>query len=102
MLGEDIWHVHLEGSWKIETILQALNATFITLILKEESARYVNEFQLISLFTIVYNIIAKVIANKLKPLLNKIISMEQGGVVGGEKIIDGRMLTKKLSLPLKI
>ena len=56
------------------TIPSNLNHTFITLIPKIQSPRKVSENKPISLSNVLYKLIAKVLANRLKPLLPKLIS----------------------------
>ena len=51
-----------------------LNHTFISLIPKIQSPRKVSNFQPISLSNVLYKLIAKVLANWLKPLLLNLIS----------------------------
>ena len=58
----------------IGTIPSNLNHTFITLIPKIQSPRKVSEYRPISLSNVLYKLIAKVLANCLKPLLPKLIS----------------------------
>ena len=56
------------------TIPSNLNHTFITLIPKIQSPRKVFENRPISLSNVLYKLIAQVLANRLKPLLPKLIS----------------------------
>eukprot|EP00253_Pinus_taeda_P002583 PITA_02583 len=58
-------------------VLKALNASFIALIPKEEKAMTPDRFRPISLCNVVYKIISKVIANRLKPLLPTLVSKEK-------------------------
>ena len=46
----------------------------------------------ISLCNVIYKIISKVIANRLKPLLPLIISSEKAGFMEGKQILDGIIL----------
>jgi hypothetical protein len=87
-LGKDIWEV-VEESRSSKSILQAFNATFIALIPKEKEVNTTKRFRPISLCNVIYKIISKLIANRLKPLLKSIISLEQGGFVEGHQILDG-------------
>jgi hypothetical protein len=56
---------------------KSFNATFITLIPKKPGAVDIKDFRPISLVGGVYKIVAKVLANKLKMVVEKIISKPQ-------------------------
>ncbi|XP_075665270.1 uncharacterized protein LOC142634918 [Castanea sativa] len=68
-----------------------LNHTFLTLIPKIHSPRKVSDFRPISLSNVLYKIIAKVLANRLKPLLPHLI-FETQGVFLSERIITDNIL----------
>ena len=55
-------------------MLKEINKTFITLIPKSDDPESTNHFRPISLCNICYKIIAKILANRVKHLLHKIIS----------------------------
>jgi hypothetical protein len=67
----------------MQEILQALNSTFLTLIPKEERANSADKLRPILLYNVIYKIISKVIANRLKPIMSRITSPEQGGYTKG-------------------
>jgi len=75
IVKEDVWRV-VEESRTSGQVLTALNATFITLIAKEERVTHPKQFRPISLCNVIFKIITKVIANRLKPILPFIISNE--------------------------
>jgi hypothetical protein len=82
VVKHDVYRV-VEDSRRSTSILKALNATMITLIPKENEARTPDQYRPIALCNVVYKIISKVIANRLKPLLPTLISQEQAGFVEG-------------------
>eukprot|EP00253_Pinus_taeda_P012913 PITA_12913 len=84
---QDILEV-VEDSRKSKKVLKALNASFIALITKKENVMTLDGFQPIALCNVVYKIISKVIANRLKPLLPSLISKEQTGYVEGRQILN--------------
>lgn len=67
--------------------LRSLNATFITLILKITGSIDPNDFRPISLVSGIYKIIDKILANKLKTMLKKIISKLQDTFIQGRQIL---------------
>jgi hypothetical protein len=75
MLREEVWLV-VEESRVSGKFLPALNATFLTLIPKEERVTNPKNFRPIALCNVIYKIISKVIALRLKPILPFIISKE--------------------------
>jgi hypothetical protein len=83
-------------------VLLALKSTFLTLIPKEQ--RFINprNFRPIALCNMIYKIISKVIALRLKPIIPFIISKEQSGYVEGRKIMDSVILVHEIIHSLKI
>jgi len=74
----------------------------ITLIPKENEARTPDRYRPIALRNVVYKIISKVIANRLKPLLPTLISQEQAGFMEGRQIMDNIIHAHELIHTLKI
>ena len=62
---------------------KSLNVTFIALILKKNGASNIRDFRPISLVGSVYKILAKVLTNRLKEVLDRLISESQNSFVGG-------------------
>lgn len=75
IVKEEVWEI-VEESRKSKRILKAFNATFLTLISKEQGANSLEKFHPISLCNVILKIITKVIANRLKPLLPLLMSSE--------------------------
>jgi hypothetical protein len=54
--------------------VKSINSTFISLIPKTQGAKEIKDFHPISLVGGVYKIISKVLANRMRRVINKIIS----------------------------
>jgi len=91
----------VEESCTLHWLLPSLNSTFIALVPKEESTSTPDKFRPIALFNVIYKVISKVIANRLKPLLPLLISPEQSGYLEGRQILDGIILKHEIIHSLK-
>ena len=67
---------------------RSLNASFLSLIPKKNNALNIRDFWLIRLVGSVYKLLSKVLANKLRRVLDKLISESQNSFVGGRQILD--------------
>jgi hypothetical protein len=100
MLRDEVWQL-VEESRSSGKVLPALNVTFLTLIPKEERVTNPKNFKPIALYNVIYKIISKVIALRLKPILPFIISKEQSGYVKGRQIMDNVILVHEIIHSLK-
>eukprot|EP00253_Pinus_taeda_P001536 PITA_01536 len=78
----------VEDSRRFKKVLKALNASFIPPIPKQENAMTPDGFRPIALCNVVYKIISKVIANRLKPLPPSLISEEETCYVEVRQILN--------------
>ena len=74
------------------SILKSINHTFIILIPKVKNLERVSEFRPISLCNVIYKVVSKVIANRLKPLLNSIIFEAQSAFITDRLITDNVLI----------
>ena len=86
-IGDDVSTAVL-SCLNIGSIPLSINKTFITLIPKVKSATLVTEYRLISLCNILYKLISKVIANRLKRILPNLISDLQSAFQSDKAISD--------------
>lgn len=87
IIGEDIVSA-VQDYYSGEMVIRAVNHTFITLIPKRHSANKVDQFRPIILCNVIYKIITKLIAFRLKPYLDSIIYTSQSVFIPNRSIID--------------
>ena len=86
----------VQSFFRFGSLLPQMNHTFITLIPKRIGACNFNQFKPISLCNFYYKIISKILVNKLRPLLPKIIEPTQTAFVPGRWIIENVVLAQEI------
>ena len=81
---------HESGSF-----VRSLNATFLVSIPKKGEAEDLKDFRLISLVGGLYKWLTKVLANRLKVVLAKLISTSQNAFVEGWQIMDAVLIANE-------
>eukprot|EP00253_Pinus_taeda_P019007 PITA_19007 len=100
-LGKEILEL-VEESRMNQKVWSALNSTFYALIPKGDNLEDANGFRPIALCNVIYKIITSMMAKRLKPLLDKLISAKQTGFVEGRQILDGLVVTQEVIHSLKV
>ena len=68
--------------------MKSINASFLVLIPKKEGTKDLKDFRSISLVGSFFKLLAKVLANRLKKVVGKIVSKSQNAFVEGRQILD--------------
>jgi len=82
LVGDELLEV-VEDSRKIGEVVSSINLNFLALIPKFNKPSSFGDFRPISLFNLCYKLIAKITANRLKPILSQSLSGEQFGFLKG-------------------
>ncbi|XP_031479798.1 uncharacterized protein LOC116250303 [Nymphaea colorata] len=72
-------------------MVRSINGTMICLIPKKVNSKKVEDFRLISLCNTIYKTIAKVIVNRMRGILSRIINVNQAAFLKGKHIHDNIM-----------
>ena len=95
ILGIELVNV-VEASRMEGRVIPSLNSTFIALIPKKEKPLTFTEFRPISLCNLVYKLISKIAALRLKPYLDKFISPQQFGFLKNRQIVESLAITQEV------
>jgi hypothetical protein len=87
LVGDDLWDL-VEDTRIRGVVNRALNSTFLTLIPNTNLLISLGDYRPIALCNLCYKIITKILANRIKPYLSRIISGEQLGFLKGRQILD--------------
>jgi len=77
-------------------LTRGINNTFIALIPKVDSPQRLNEFRPISLVGCLYKILSKVLSNRLRMVIGKVISDTQSAFVKDRQILDGILIANEV------
>ncbi|XP_022008470.1 uncharacterized protein LOC110907832 [Helianthus annuus] len=95
IVGNDVTNAVLDffGNGKL---LREVNATVLSMVPKVKAPKYVSEFRPIACCNVLYKCISKVICNRLKGCLDKLVSQNQSAFIPGRLISDNILLSQEL------
>ena len=89
-MGKDVLPI-FKDFYQHSKFEKSLNAIFIALIPKTNDASNIGDFRPISLMGSVYKILAKVLENHLRVMLDQLIFEFQNNFVGSRQILDSAL-----------
>ena len=78
------------------SFLKSLNNTFLVLLLKRGGAKDLGDYRPISLLGGLYKLLAKVLINRLKKVIGKVVSPNQNAFVMGRQILDASLIANEV------
>lgn len=85
----------MDAFYKKGSFARSLNSTFIALIPKKKGAEEIKDFRPISLLGSVYKIFSKLMAGRLKKVINSLISPNQNAFIKGRQITDAALVANE-------
>ncbi|GKB41421.1 RNA-directed DNA polymerase, eukaryota, reverse transcriptase zinc-binding domain protein, partial [Tanacetum coccineum] len=95
IVGVDICEA-VKEFFQTRKLLEDVNATLISLIPKMNTPNKVSDFRPIACCNVLYKCISKVITNRIKSGLEKLVSINQSAFIPGISIQDNILLTQEL------
>lgn len=77
-------------------LVKGLSTSFIALVPKKDNPLSLDDFRPISLITSLYKILSKCLANRLKSIIPKIISLVQSAFIVGRNIFERTMACNEM------
>ncbi|WMV09897.1 hypothetical protein MTR67_003282 [Solanum verrucosum] len=94
LMKEDILKT-LQYFYEYQKFEKSLNATFIALIPKKVGASELKDFRHISLIGGIYKIVAKILAERLKKMVNNLVNKHQMAFIKGRQIMDAALIASE-------
>lgn len=92
----------IKECFRIRSVSDFLNRTYIVLIPKNEKAVNFSNFRPISICNFSYKVISKILACGLQKFLKRIISLNQGAFIEGRRIVKNTILEQEIARTVKM
>lgn len=76
-------------------LIREVNQTLISLIPKQEDISKASQFRPIALYNVIYKVVTKVVANRIRPILPYMISQHQSSFIPGRSTVDNILLLQE-------
>lgn len=87
--------------WNDLSQISSANNTLLTLIPKVNQSKFLMQFHHISLCNVIYKLNTKIMANRMKPLLNNIISLYQSSFISRRNIRHNIIIAQEMVRAMK-
>nr|GEZ68719.1 hypothetical protein [Tanacetum cinerariifolium] len=103
IVGEDVC-LAVREFFQTGKLLGQINATLISLVPKIKQPRKVTDYRPIACCNVLYKCISKILTNRIKGSLNKLVSINQSAFILGRSIQDNIFITQELlkGFPVKM
>ena len=95
IVGKDICNA-VQEFFSSGKILGEINASIISLVPKVKDPLKVSDYRPIACCNVIYKLISKILTNRLKQVLCRIISQNQSAFIPGRSITDNILITQEL------
>lgn len=95
VIGRDVIYA-IQNFFRGGKISRAVNHTFIMLIPKRAAANRVEQFRLIALCNVIYKVVTKILASRLKLHLNLIINPSQSAFIPSCSILENCIINHEV------
>lgn len=75
---------------------KAITTLFLTLILKGDNPQEINDFRPICIIDSIYRILSKILANRIKNVMNILVSKSQTSFLAGRQMLDGILVVNEV------
>ncbi|GJW69800.1 RNA-directed DNA polymerase, eukaryota, reverse transcriptase zinc-binding domain protein [Tanacetum coccineum] len=95
VIGKEVYEV-VKEFFRNREMLGEVNATRITLVPKSKTPMKVSDYRPIACCNVIYKVISKILTNRIKNALTRIVNPSQSAFIPGRQITDNILLTQEL------
>ena len=88
--------------WHNPSLIRNINSTFLVLIPKKDNPEELRDFRPIGLCNVIFKTLTKIIANRIKPVLNQVIGPTQCSFIPGRHRSDNIIIAQEVVHSMRI